>query len=74
MIEIENPETGEEVILDTSSRKIVNSILEEQKKRDDELERTCRNMGSDLIHLMAGESVAKPVIKLFAQRESAARG
>ncbi len=68
MVEIENPETGEEVILDTSNRKVVESILEEQRKRDEQLKKTCRNMGVDLIELTAGESVAQPVIRLFNKR------
>ena len=70
MIEVEDPETGQEVILDTSSHKTVERILSEQRKKDEQLEKTCRNMGVDLIQLVAGESVAKPVVKLFAQRTS----
>ena len=70
MIEIEDPETGTEVILDTSNRKIIESILSEQRQRDEQLEKSCRNMGIDLIQLIAGESVAQPVVKLFAQRSS----
>ena len=73
MIEVTNPETGEEYILDTSSRKVVDEILKLQKKQDEQLEKICRNCGVDLINLVAGESVAKPVVKLFAQRESGSR-
>lgn len=73
MIEVTNPETGEEYILDTSSRKVVDEILMLQKKQDEQLEKICRNCGVDLINLVAGESVAKPVVKLFAQRESGRR-
>lgn len=70
MIEVEDPETGDEIILDTSNRKIIESILAEQRKRDEQLEKNCKNMGIDLIQLIAGESVAQPVVKLFAQRSS----
>ncbi len=70
MIEVEDPETGQEVILDTSNKKVVNSILNEQRIKDEQLEKTCRNMGVDLIRLVAGQSVAQPVVKLFAQRAS----
>ena len=73
MIEVANPETGDEYILDTSSRKVVDEILKAQKKQDEQLEKICRNSGVDLIQLVAGESVAKPVVKLFAQRESGRR-
>lgn len=68
MVEVENPETGEEVILDTSNRKVVEAILEEQRKRDEVMKKTCRNMGVDYIELTAGESVAQPVIRLFNRR------
>lgn len=68
LVEMENPETGEEVILDTSSRKVVESILNEQRRRDEVLKKTCRNFGIDLIELTAGESVAQPVIRLFNKR------
>ena len=70
MIEVEDPETGTEVILDTSNRKIIESILSEQRKKDEQLEKSCKNMGIDLIQLITGESVAQPVVKLFAQRSS----
>ncbi len=73
MIEVANPETGEEYILDTSSKKVVEELLKAQKKQDEQLEKICRNSGVDLIQLVAGESVAKPVVKLFAQRESGRR-
>ncbi len=70
MIEVEDPETEDEIILDTSNRKIIESILAEQRKRDEQLKKNCKNMGIDLIQLIAGESVAQPVVKLFAQRSS----
>ncbi|MBR4570607.1 MAG: DUF58 domain-containing protein [Candidatus Riflebacteria bacterium] len=73
MIEVANPETGEEFILDTSSHKVVDELLKAQKKQDEQLEKICRNTGVDLIQLVAGESVAKPVVKLFAQREAGRR-
>ena len=68
MVEIENPETGEELIFDTSNRKAVESVLAEQHKIDEKLQKTCRNMGVDYIQLTAGESVAQPVIRLFNKR------
>ncbi len=70
LVEVVDPETGEEVVLDTSNRKIVDSILETQRKKDEQLEKTCHNMGVDLINIIAGESVAQPVVKLFAQRSA----
>lgn len=68
IIEIENPETGDNFLFDTSNRKMVEKVLAEQQKRDEYLKNFCRNIGVDFIQLNAGESVTKPVIKLFSQR------
>lgn len=69
LIEIEDPESGEEMILDTSNRKLVQKLINKQLENDKALERMCHNMGVDLIELTPGESVSKPIIKLFAQRQ-----
>ncbi len=69
LVEIEDPETGEEGIIDTSDRLAVERLLQGQQKLDEEFVRTCRRMGLDVIRLTAGESVVKPVCQLFSERE-----
>lgn len=69
LVELEDPETGEEAIFDTSDREAVKKLLELQEQQDEIFVKTCRNFGIDLIKLTAGESVVKPVCELFSERE-----
>ncbi|MDD2998503.1 MAG: DUF58 domain-containing protein [Candidatus Riflebacteria bacterium] len=69
LVEFEDPETGEEAILDTSDRDAVKKLLDMQEQQDEIFVKTCRNFGIDLIKLTAGESVVKPVCALFSERE-----
>lgn len=69
LIEIEDPETGEETIFDTSDREAVAQLIALQRKNDESLLKTCRVLGIDMIKLTAGESVVKPVCQLFSERE-----
>ena len=69
LIEIEDPETGEEVILDTSNRAIIDEFLAKQNEREASFVKNCRKKGIDIIKLTAGESVVQPICRLFAERE-----
>lgn len=69
LIEIEDPETGEESIFDTSDRVAVEQLIALQRRSDESLLKTCRVLGIDMIKLTAGESVVKPVCQLFSERE-----
>jgi uncharacterized protein (DUF58 family) len=70
LIEIEDPETGEEVMLDTSDRKAVEELLSERKNSEAALLRMCRNLGIDVIEITAGDSVVRSVSKLFKERDN----
>lgn len=69
LVEIEDPETGEEAVFDTSDRHAVSLLIERQRLEDQNLLKTCRVLGVDVIQLTAGESVVKPVCQLFSDRE-----
>ncbi len=69
LIEVEDPETGMERILDTSDRAAVAQLFERQQKLDSDFIKNCRRLGLDVIRLTAGESVVKPVCQLFSERE-----
>ncbi len=69
LIEIEDPETGAEMMFDTSDRKAVAELARCQDLLDEEFTKTCRKLGLDVIRLTAGESVVKPVCRLFSERE-----
>ena len=69
LIELEDPETGHELIIDTSDRELMSEFFEEEKAKKALFIRDCQKRGIDVIRLTAGESVVKPVCKLFAERE-----
>lgn len=69
LIEIEDPETGAEMMFDTSDRTAVAELSRRQSLLDEEFMKTCRKLGLDVIRLTAGESVVKPVCRLFSERE-----
>lgn len=74
LIEMEDPETGEEMIWDTSDAASVGALIEEAGKNRDELVSRARRLGIDVIRLTAGESVIRPICRLFAEREKRAAG
>ena len=69
LIEIEDPETGDEAIFDTSDRIAVEELLTRRKKAEQNLLGRCRKLGIDVIEIMAGDSVVKAICKLFSDRE-----
>jgi uncharacterized protein (DUF58 family) len=73
LIELEDPETGEEAVLDASNTAFVKSFLEAERERKKAVKEMCGRIGVDSVDLVAGESVVRPICKLFAERESRMR-
>ncbi len=71
LIELENPETGEEMIFDSSNKALVEDLKKKGELRDEEFERMCKSLGIDMIKLIAGEPVVEPVCQLFSTRARA---
>lgn len=69
LIEIEDPETGEETLFDTSDKTAVEELLRRRTLSEQTLLQRCRVLGIDVIEIIAGESVVKPVCRLFSERE-----
>lgn len=69
LIEIEDPETGDEKLFDTSDRNAVAALLERRRKSEAGVLKRARNLGIDVIEILAGESVVKAICRLFAERE-----
>ncbi len=69
LIELEDPETGSEMIWDTSDRKLNEKFAEAEKTRRKALAGLCARLEIDRINLRAGESVIGPICRLFAERE-----
>lgn len=69
LIELEDPETGEEVLFDTSNRKIVDQLLHQQMLNKLKILDLCKKIGIDKIELQAGKPIIEPLSKLFSERE-----
>jgi uncharacterized protein (DUF58 family) len=68
LVEIEDPETGEEGVLDTSNPRQVARVLELIRAQEARLNDMCRRIGIDRIEITAGESVVKPIVRFFSSR------
>jgi len=73
LIELEDPETGEEIVFDTSDKRLVEEFKTKIEARDREFEKMCKNLGIDMIKLSAGKSIVEPVCCLFSNRSAAKR-
>lgn len=73
LIELEDPETGEEIVFDTSDKRLVEEFKTKIEARDREFEKMCKNLGIDMIKLTAGESIIEPVCCLFSNRNASKR-
>jgi uncharacterized protein (DUF58 family) len=69
LIEVEDPETGEEFIMDTGDKKAMEEFFKLNDSVSNEFVQKCKKRGIDILQLTAGESVVKPICRLFAQRE-----
>lgn len=69
LIEIEDPETGEETLWDTSSPEVRRFLEQRKNAADTALKQAAGRLGLDTVTLQAGESVVKPICGLFASRE-----
>lgn len=72
LIELEDPETGEETIWDTSDPASVAKFMDEAHRNRTERLTRAKRLGIDVIRLNAGESVIRPICRLFAEREKRA--
>ncbi len=61
-------ETGEKVLVDTSSRRVREQLALEQTRRSETVEELHRKAGIDTVRLFAGEPYEKQFIKFFRQR------
>lgn len=70
LVEWRDPESGEAVLVDTSSNAVRSQLLLEQEQRRGELMRSLRRAGIDMIELFAGEPYDRAFIKFFKTRSS----
>ena len=63
-------ETGEQVLVDTSSKKVRKQLGLEQTRRAEAIDEMHRKAGIDTIRLFAGESYDRQFIQFFRKRAS----
>ncbi|NLI79872.1 MAG: DUF58 domain-containing protein [Candidatus Riflebacteria bacterium] len=69
LLEIEDPETGEEFVWDTGDPAVRERFAGAGREGRRQLTSLCHRLGIDVIPLVAGESVINPICRLFAERE-----
>jgi len=75
LVEVQNPETGELLLLDTSSRRLRESFAQTAQQEAEGLKRLFRRLKMDALDLSTGRPFIDDVHKLFRQRQiRAARG
>ncbi len=67
-IELLDPETGEQVLVDTGSRRTRLRFAETAARRDEALTSGFRRVGIDPIHVQTGESFVEPLTRFFRKR------
>ena len=65
-----DPENGKEVLVDTSNAAVRRELRLAQEQRREQLQRTLRRAGIDIIELSAGEPYERAFIKFFKTRGS----
>lgn len=75
LIEVQDPETGEVIVLDTSSRALRETFAAEAAREQEALKRRFRRLKADALFLDTGRPFVDDVHRLFRQRQArAARG
>ena len=70
LVELEDPETGELALVDTSSRTLRAEFARRAAAEEEELRRTFRRFSIDSLFLSTDRSFMQDIHKLFRQRES----
>jgi uncharacterized protein (DUF58 family) len=68
MIEMEDAETGEAIVIDTSSAQIRDEFHTQAMEQQKRLKNLFQSIGVDHIHIMTNESYVEPVNKFFKMR------
>lgn len=69
LLEIEDQETGERLLIDTSQQAFIAAYKNKAKRREEELDRLFKSLGVDKVDISAESSYIEPLIKFFKIRE-----
>lgn len=70
LVDFLDPETGEQIVIDTSSAKFIEAYERWQDEHNKVIDFLSKKYSIDLIELFTGEDYIKPIHKFFKQRES----
>ncbi len=69
LLELEDAETGESIVIDTTSRTIRERFLNHARSGQGELDKLFKSVGIDHINIMTDQSYIQPVVRFFKKRE-----
>lgn len=70
LVELEDSESGQRVLVDTSSRRVREDYTARATRVREQRDRLMRGMGIDAIHVRTGESFVEPLTRFFRARET----
>ena len=68
LLELEDPETGERLVVNTSDPRFRAGFRERSRSAREELDRTLRRGGVDVIDIETGEPYVRPLMRFFKER------
>ncbi len=68
LVEIENPETGEQIVIDTDSADVLQKIQKAEQLRIDETKAVLKSSGADVMEFNSYEFDVSPLVKYFQTR------
>lgn len=70
LIELEDPETGQRVVVDTASRRTRRAYASRMAALEEQRRTMFRRMDTDVIELRTDESYVEPLVRFFHKREA----
>ena len=68
LLSVEDPETGDRVLIDSSNPRVRHAYAEQAEQRQALLRDTVRRTGVDLLELSTGEPYELPLVDFFRER------
>jgi uncharacterized protein (DUF58 family) len=69
LLELEDAETGESIVVDTTSTVIRDRFLQQVSGEHQELDKLFKSIGIDHINIMTDKSYIQPIVRFFKKRE-----
>ena len=68
LVELEDPETGETMVVDTDTPEVLQQLKKIQQKRVDEVKASLKSCGSDILEFQRDDFDVAPLVKYFQSR------